>query len=242
MIESMDEISLAIVDNDELTLRALIGYLHSVAPRISVVWAVTKGTTAIRRCLDPATRPDMLLVDMSLSGMSGVAVIRQIRRQTPCVPTLAITSFPLEQYAEQVSKAGGQGIVAKRELGRIVTAIECVANNGIWAGTGPENPRTSSFTTALRSYAAINREDDVDAIESGDNQDATGEAPPQLSPRERQILDMYAHGRTSVQVADLLGLSVNTVKTHTTRIFDKLNVANRGQAIAVWMSNLQRAR
>lgn len=235
----MDEISLAIVDNDELTLRALMGYLHSVAPRISVTWAVTKGTTAIRRCLDPATRPDVLLVDMSLSDTSGVAVIRQIRRRTPYVPMLAITSFPLDQYAEQVNKAGGQGIVAKRDLGLIVKAIECVANHGIWAGTGPEDPRMSGFTTALHSYASINREDDVDTVESGDNQDAASETLSQLSPRERQILDMYAHGRTSVQVADLLGLSVNTVKTHTARIFDKLNVVNRGQAIAVWMSDLQ---
>ena len=233
----MGKISLAMVDNDELTLRALIGYLHSPVSHISIVWAVTEGMSAVRRCLDDADRPDVLLVDMSLSDMSGVEVVRRIRRQTPYVPMLAITSFPLDQYADQVKRAGGQGIVAKRDLRRIVAAIECVANNGVWNGSGPSDLHAGGFMTALRAYAAIGRE-----CEADDGQESVGRELPALSPRECQILDMYAHGCTSSQVAESLGLSVNTVKTHTTRLFNKLNAANRGQAIAIWMSGPRHTR
>ena len=232
----MSGISLAIVDNDELTLRALMGYLRSCASQISVTWAVMKGATAVRRCLDSKSRPDVLMVDMSLSDMNGVDVVHRIRRVTPYVPMLAITSFPLEQYARRVARAGAQGIIAKRNLAKIVAAVECVAGNGIWAQSLPNGIESGDFMTALHSHALLERADESDDSEVDNKGLPAFGGLPRLSAREQQILDMYAHGRTSVQVAELLGLSVNTVKTHTARVFAKLGVSNRGQAVAVWMS------
>lgn len=227
-------IALALLDNDELTLGALKRYLCSRSPRIHVLWATTKGQTAINRCLDQATRPDVLLADMSLSDMEGVDVVRRIRRATPFVPILAITSFPLNRYASAAACAGAQGIVAKRDLRTIIEAIEQVSSNQIWAKSLSEHELTHEFMTSIRAHALAISEQDMQHSQL----ESTGivlKAPPNLSERERQTLNMYAQGHTTGQVAESLGVSVNTIKTYTTRIFTKLGVSNRGQAIAVWM-------
>lgn len=221
MATMKDVLRLGIVDNDELTIGALTAYLHAHEPAIRIVWTVITGHKAIDLCLENRSRPDVLLADMSLSDMEGVEVVRRIRSRTPLIPILAITSFPMEMYAGSVAAAGAQGIIAKRDLKSVAQAIYAVHDGRVWDTTG----LGCAFHTCGQAHALL---DDAAGEQSRD--------AASLTVREAQILEMYAHGRTSAYVAEELGISVNTVKTLTTRMLRKLGAASRGQAIAIWLS------
>ena len=221
MATMKDVLRLGIVDNDELTIGALSAYLHTHEPSIRIAWTAITGRKAVELCLEGRSRPDVLLADMSLSDMEGTEVVRRIRSQTPLMPILTITSFPMEMYARSVSHAGAQGIIAKRDLKSVVRAIHAVHEGKIW----DETDLGYAFHTCSQAYALLNDASDDQA------RDAVS-----LTARETQIVQLYAQGRTSAYVAEELGISMNTVKTLTTRMLRKLGAASRGQAIAIWLS------
>ena len=187
MMEHMNEhpmMRIGIVDNDELTLAALSAYLEHRFGVGSVVWRCVLGGKAVRLCRDEKTRPDMLLLDMSLSDMDGAAVCRAIRGEDNSMPVLAVTSFPLHRFAAQVADAGGQGIVAKRNLRNIGMAVEQVAAGLTYMP--PELSESMSglrFETADKAYARLFR--------------AAGRKPVDLSEREESIMRGYADGLTT---------------------------------------------
>lgn len=226
MMEHMNEhpmMRIGIVDNDELTLAALSAYLEHRFGVGSVVWRCVLGGKAVRLCRDEKTRPDVLLLDMSLSDMDGAAVCRAIRGEDNSMPVLAVTSFPLHRFAAQVADAGGQGIVAKRNLRNIGMAVEQVAAGLTYMP--PELSESMSglrFETADKAYARLFR--------------AAGRKPVDLSEREESIMRGYADGLTTQQVGERLGLSENTVKTHTRRAMAKLDAGTRSHAIAMWLT------
>ena len=128
--QSLRETSIAIVDNDTMALKFTGLFLQRTNPEIRISWTQTEGRQAIQQALDPIMQPDILLVDMSLGGTSGVSVCREVRRQTDRVPVLGITSFPLGQYAQRLADAGGQGLIGEENLSRLTHAISVVQHNG----------------------------------------------------------------------------------------------------------------
>ncbi|WP_164514639.1 response regulator [Bifidobacterium goeldii] len=96
------------VDNDQLTLTMLTLLVHRDLPEVDVTWACRRGRDAVARCLSADSRPDVLLVDMSLEGLSGVEVCRQVRAATADVALIGVTSFSLEYYAADALAAGAQ--------------------------------------------------------------------------------------------------------------------------------------
>ena len=226
MMEHMNEhpmMRIGIVDNDELTLAALSAYLEHRFGAGSVVWRCVLGGKAVRLCRDEKTRPDALVLDMSLSDMDGAAVCRAIRGENESLPILAITSFPLHRFAAQVADAGGQGIVAKRNLRNIGMAVEQVAAGLTYMPSELSDSMPGlRFETADEACARLSR--------------AAERKPVALSEREEAIMSGYADGLTTQQVGERLGLSENTVKTHTKRAMAKLNARTRSQAIAIWLT------
>ena len=226
MMEYMSEhptMRIGIVDNDELTLAALSAYLEHRFGAGSVVWRCVLGGKAVRLCRDDKTRPDALVLDMSLSDMDGAAVCRTIRGENESLPILAITSFPLHRFAAQIADAGGQGIVAKRNLRNIGMAVEQVADGLTYMPSELSDSMPGlRFETVDKAYARLSR--------------AAERKPVALSEREEAIMSGYADGLTTQQVGERLGLSENTVKTHTRRAMVKLNARTRSQAIAIWLT------
>ena len=221
-VKEHSPIRIGIVDNDELTLAALSTYLEHRFGSGSVVWRCVLGGKAVRLCRDEKTCPDVLLLDMSLSDMDGVAVCRAIRRESS-MPILAITSFPLHRFAKRVADAGGQGIVAKRNLRNIGMALEQVAAGLAYMPDDlAECLPNLRFETADEAYAG--------------SLHAAERKPVSLSEREEAIMRGYADGLTTQQVGERLGLSENTVKTYTRRALMKLDARTRSQAIARWLA------
>lgn len=211
--------SIGIVDNDELTLMTLSHYLQSGLH--ASVWCATLGAKAISLCSETTTAPDVLLVDMSLNDMTGEQVIERVRASGCIVPILAVTSFPLHRYAGRVAAAGAQGIVAKRSLRTIRSAIIALLSAGTWASD------TDAVFHAVGSVPAT-------PANELKRHEATGVAA--LSPRERAVLTLFSQGFTNDQTAAHLNVSSNTVKTYATRAFAKLGAHNRSQAVALWLA------
>ena len=212
--------SVALLDNDELTLYTMRSYIAKTMSNITIPWVSTTAAEAITLCTERSSSPDLCIVDMSLSDMEGTDVIRTIRQENKFIKLLAITSFPLERYADAAARAGAQGIVLKKDIGTINDAIRTVLSNRVWA------LRQSSIS-GIRFHTAEESHERL----LGHYSDSHG----RLTDREQDIIEGYSRGNTSKQMAAKLHLTENTIKTYTTRIFKKLGATNRANAIAIWL-------
>ncbi|KFI48109.1 DNA-binding response regulator [Bifidobacterium biavatii] len=211
---------LAIVDNDPMVLRLLRSELRKALPQCPVIWTEENGTLAVARTQNPATCPDLLLLDMSLAGIQGPTVCRQIRISGSKPAVLAITSFSLSYYAERIADAGAQGIIAKhasmQDIARAITDI-LDPNIGHYANTEVDVP----FETAAAAHARVKL--------------AKPSGLALLTPAESQVVDMAAHGESSQRIAATLGKSKGTVDTLFRRAIDKTKSNGRLDLILAWL-------
>jgi DNA-binding NarL/FixJ family response regulator len=186
-------------------LHALIGTL----PGLEVVGEAVDGESAVRevQLLDP----DVVLMDVRMPGIDGVEATRRIRRASPRTAVLVLTMYDDDATVFTAMQAGAQGYLLK-DVGpdEIATAIHAVA-----AGQAVFGPAVA--TRILGQFTALPE---------------TEENPfPELTARERSILDLLASGQRTAAIADRLFLSPKTVSNHMTSIFAKLQVTDRAAAI-----------
>ena len=152
---------------------------------------------------------DVLVMDMSMPGRSGIELIKQVRNAKPKLRVLVLSMHSEEQYAVRALKAGACGYLTKDSAAeQLVAAIRRVAAGG--AHVSPE--------TAQRLALDFGRPAD---------------APPHtlLSDREFQVFHLIVNGRTVSEIAHDLSLSVKTVSTHKTNIMSKMGLANQTELI-----------
>lgn len=209
-------IRLAVVDNDRLTLAALVSMIKRSVPSIDVVWTSANGRDAVRKSLNARTSPDVLLVDMSLEGMSGPEICRRIRAHSERVALIGITSFSLERYAHSAIENGAQCLIDKVRIQQICDAI-CALTNG-QSATVPY----ASHETKKEAYIRLAARQHETGTE-----DFTG--------REQEIMDMCVLGKSAAQIAQQLGITQSTVKTHIQRVIEKMHVESKTQAVIRWV-------
>lgn len=206
--------TLAIVDNDSFALRAMSDFLSKALPAsFSTRWLTDDAQRAITKCAE--NPPAVLLVDMSLGSLDGIGVIREIRERDEHIGLIAVTSFPLWEYAMDAAKAGAQGIVGKSDLSGMVTLIRRVAS-----GRAGEDYREAHFETAKASFARICHNGSQAAV---------------LSPREAGVIELCSRGETTAAIAETLGVSEATVNTHLQRACEKLGAKNRVHLVTLWL-------
>lgn len=174
---------------------------------IEVAGEATNGHEVMARVRDSAF--EVLVLDMSMPGRSGIELIQQVKREKPGVRVLVLSMHSEEQYAVRALKAGASGYLTKDSAADdLVAAIRRIAGGGAYV-----TPETAE-RLALGMGAA-------------------SEGPPHasLSDREMQVFHMIAAGKSVSEVAGALALSVKTVSTHKTRIMQKLNVSNQTELI-----------
>lgn len=160
-----------------------------------------------------AELPNVVIIDLSLKGRGGLDLIKDIRTQTRDLPLLVLSVHDEAIYAERSLRAGARGYVVKHEAARqIVKAIRRVLAGDIFV--------SDSIATKLLSRFSESRKSD----------------PPEtpvspLSDRELDVLEKFGEGLNARQVAETLGLSVNTVETHRAHIKAKLKIGTAAELV-----------
>ena len=153
------------------------------------------------------TKPDMVVLDISLKSSSGIELMKSIKAQYPKLPVLILSMHNEELYAERALRAGAVGYIMKREASEnLLTAIRHVLDGQIYV-----SDKVSK--RLLRKLARGKIE-------------MTGSPIDSLSDRELEVFQMIGQGFGTSQIAEKLYLSVKTIETYRTHIKEKLNLAN----------------
>lgn len=195
-----------------------------------VVGEAADGETAVRNA--NALRPDVVLMDLRMPGMGGVAATREIHEQG-LADVLVLTSFDEDELVFGAIRAGAAGFLLKTaDAATLVDAVHRVA-----AGEGLLDPRVTR-----RALAALAGAGEGSVGLGGARGGEPGEpgAPARAIPdaagltgRERDVLDGMALGRSNAELAEALGISVPTVKTHVSNVLAKLGARSRSHAVAI---------
>jgi DNA-binding NarL/FixJ family response regulator len=206
-------ILISIVD-DEKELRESIATFVNNSPGFRCVSAYNSGEAALKHL--PQERPDVVLMDIHMTGMSGIECVRRLKA---ILPDLQIVMLTVYEDTEQIFKAlsaGASGYMLKRLTpGKLLEAIREVHEGG--------SPMSSSI--ARKVVASLQKAEKTD------------EEKTHLSSREQMVLDCLAKGLTYKQTADQLGISIDTVRTYLRRIYEKLHVQSRTEAVAKYLSH-----
>ncbi len=158
---------------------------------------------------------DVVLLDLTMPGMDGIDVLKQLKIEQPHLPVIILTIHPESQYALRILKAGASGYITKESASdELIKAIRKVHGGGKY------------ITPSLAEKIAF-------ALDQ-DNVRLPHEA---LSDREYQVLCLLGSGKTVSQIADELALSVKTVSTYRTRILEKMHMENNAELIYYAVQN-----
>jgi DNA-binding NarL/FixJ family response regulator len=192
-----------------LGLRALVGS----APDIELVGEAEDGEQALRLCT--SMRPDVVVMDLSMSGMDGLEATRRLIRRPDPPKVLALTMHEEEDYLIPALEAGASGYIVKAAAGsELLEAVRAVARGRTWV-------RPTAAHVLARGWVKRSAQGDLRT------------AYDSLSDREREVFRLTAQGHAASRIGEVLHLSPKTVDTYRRRVNDKLRISDRSDYIRI---------
>jgi DNA-binding NarL/FixJ family response regulator len=191
-----------LIADDHPIVRQGLGQLIAKTTDMVVADEASNGLEVLTKAR--ASHYDVVLLDISMPGLHGLDIIRQLKKESPRLPILILSMHSEEQYAVRAFRAGASGYLTKQSApDELLAAIRKVSMGGKYV--------SSSLAEKLASDLEI----------------GTGKLPHEtLSNREYQVMLMIAAGKTVAEIAEELSLSVQTISTYRSRILQKMQIKN----------------
>ena len=202
------------IADDQAMVRQGFGALLAAQPDISVVGDAANGRDAVR--LVRSLAPDVVLMDVRMPELNGLDATREILARDTATKVLMLTTFDIDDYVYAALRAGASGFLLKdAPADELVRAVRVVA-----AGDALLAPSITRRMIAdlVSRHAAPRRSPDELA---------------RLTPRETEVLELIARGMSNAEIAASLFVSEETVKTHVGKVFSKLGLRDRAQAVVL---------
>ncbi|MEW6157217.1 MAG: response regulator transcription factor [Verrucomicrobiota bacterium] len=204
---SDNRVKVALVEDNPET-RAALHLLINGSPGFACIAACISAEEALAHL--PALRPDVILMDIQLPGMSGIECIRQLTLTLPEAQVMMLTVFEDHERIFQSLAAGATGYVLKKTPpAKLLEAIQELHQGGA--------PMSGQIARQV--------------IKAFQSQPANPSAVAVLSPREQEVLHLLAHGLLYKEIGDKLGISIGTVRVYIRQIYKKLHVNSRTEAV-----------
>ena len=195
----MSALRILIADDHEVVRRGVRALLED-RPGWVICDEAVDGREAVEKT--GRLRPDVVILDIGMPLLNGLEAARQVRLVSPESEVLILTMHESEQVVREVLAAGARGYVLKSDAGRdLVRAVEALARHKTF------------FTSNVAEFVLRG------FLDGGGEE---GE-PSMLTPREREVVQLLAEGKSNQEAADALGISVRTVETHRANVMRKLN-------------------
>lgn len=187
--------------DDHPVVRRGLQFCLSKENRLKVIGEATSGEEAVDKALK--LRPDVVLMDISMPGMSGLDATEQLRQQAPGIKVLVLSVHNNRDYIFRIIQAGAHGYVSKEaSTDELLRAIDSVQNG-------------KTFFSPEIAQAALQQ-----MVENGGRKEPFA----QLTSREREVLILIAEGKSNKEIANRLGIGVRTIETHRERIMRRLDI------------------
>jgi DNA-binding NarL/FixJ family response regulator len=204
-------ISVSIVD-DEKELRESITAFVQGSPGYRCLSSYCNATSALSGL--PHDKPDVVLMDINMTGMDGIECVERLKAAAPEMQIVMLTVYEDTDKIFKALSAGASGYLLKRSSpAKLLDAIKEVHAGG--------SPMSSSI--ARKVVASFRKVGSLAGKQI------------HLSPREQTVLDLLAKGLTYKQIADQLDISIDTIRTYLRRIYEKLHVQSRTEAVAKYL-------
>lgn len=198
---------ISLIEDDDETRLSLMGIIND-APGLTLISAYAHCSPAIAAI--PAEKPDVVLVDVNLPDISGVEAVRQLKPKVPATQFLMLTVYEDPDHIFAALAAGATGYLLKAtRRDELLEAITQIVAGGSPMSSGIARKVVQSFGRPAPAKNDF----------------------PALSPREQSVLELLSRGFSYKEIADSLGVSVPTINTYIRRIYEKLQVHSRTQAI-----------
>ena len=206
-----EPVRVMLVDDDNL-LRSGLRAILSSDDSIDVVDEAENGRLAVQRAKHH--RPDVVLMDVRMPDLDGIAATAELLKVTPESKVIILTTFEIDEYILGALRAGASGFLLKRSSPeQLIAAIHTVAE-----GDALLSPSvTRRLIEQVAAHPILSREHDPRLAE--------------LTPREREVVELVAQGLSNAEIAEALTLERTTVKTHVQRILTKLGARNRIEVV-----------
>jgi DNA-binding NarL/FixJ family response regulator len=196
-------IHILVSDDHSIVRQGLISLLND-QPDMRVVGEANNGRVAVDRALE--LKPDVVILDIAMPMMNGIEAAKRIKQKLPRTKIIILSMYSHEHYIHELMETGVSGYLLKDVSGRdIINAVHAAMNDATFLSPSISKVLVETYRTPRKATSAEERY-------------------KQLSNREREVFQLIAEGHSTRQIADMLCVSISTIKSHRLKIMEKLDL------------------